>query len=64
MQRMSGALWELAKSYFARPKKVEPVQLNWVKANKPLGEMSVDERMEFYETLTDSMMKQINPKNK
>lgn len=64
MQRMSQALWELAKSYFVRPKKVEPVQLNWVKANKPIDEMSVDERMDFYKTLTDSMMKQINLKDK
>jgi hypothetical protein len=64
VHRLSRALWELAKSYYVRPKKVEPVQLNWVKANKPIGEMSVDERMDFYKMLTDSLMKQIKPKNK
>lgn len=58
MGQMSTAIINLIKSYFVRPGKPQSSTLNWVKADKPLNEMTPEERRNFSESLFESMMKQ------
>jgi hypothetical protein len=58
MDQMSKAILNLIKSYFVRPVKPQSRTIHWVKADKPLNEMTPDERKNFSESLFESMMKQ------
>ena len=55
---MSKAILNLIKSYFVRPVRPQSPTLHWVKSDKPLNEMTPDERKNFSESLFESMMKQ------
>ena len=57
MGKMSTAIINLIKSYFVRPVKPQNTTLHWVKADKPIDQMSPEERKEFSNTLADSMLK-------
>ena len=59
MGQMSTAIINLIKSYIVRPVKPQDMTLNWVKADKPIDQMSPEERKEFSNTLADSMLKQV-----
>jgi hypothetical protein len=58
MGRMSTALLDLAKSFLARPAKPQNQTLHWVKADKPLSEMSPTERKQFSSHLADEVLNQ------
>ena len=57
------ALLDLGKSIVARPKKTPKPALHWVKAEKPIDEMSVEERAKFSNELADSILENIKKKN-
>ncbi len=60
MARMSKAILNLIKSYFARPVKLQEQSLHWVKADKPVDEMTPEERKSFATKLADEIFVQNN----
>jgi hypothetical protein len=54
------SLLGLIRALIARPAKKTPQNIHWVKAQKPFGEMTPEERVKFSEKLAQSMEKQIN----
>lgn len=56
MVRLIKSLLDLGKSIVARPKKHQEPTLHWVKADKPIDEMSKDERAKFSKELADSIL--------
>jgi hypothetical protein len=64
MKRLSSALWNLVKANAARPAKpIKPIptKIHWTKAEKPLGEMTTDERTKFAEKLANKSLKALSP---
>jgi len=60
MKRLSSALWSLAKAIAARPAKpIKPIptKIHWTKAEKPLEEMTAEERRRFAEKLANKSLK-------
>ena len=58
MKRLAKALLGLGKAIIARPKKATqaPTQIHWTKADKPLEEMTSEERKNFAEKMaTESL---------
>lgn len=58
MKRLAQALLGLGKAILARPKKATqaPTQIHWTKADKPLEEMTPEERKNFAEKMaTESL---------
>ena len=64
MRRLSQSIFNLIKSFFARPTKPNKSKLNWVKADKPINEMTTEERKKFSNSLADSIMKQVKDEGK
>lgn len=64
MGRLSKAIFNLIKSILARPAKTNKSKLHWVKADKPLNEMTTEEREKFSNSLADSIIKQIKNEGK
>ena len=62
MGRMTKAIYNLIKALIARPAKPQATNLHWVKANKPIGEMSPEERNNFSARLADEILKNIKDK--
>ncbi len=63
MKRMTVALIELAKSFIARPVKhlkISTNNLHWTKFNKPLEQMTPEERRAAAEKIANDMLNQIN----
>lgn len=59
MKRMAIALFQLAKSVFARPVKPSKrvsSKLHWTKFDKPFGQMTEAERRAAAERLADEML--------
>lgn len=59
---MAVALFELAKSFVARPlklPKVNPSGLHWTKFDKPLDQMTPEERRDVAEKIANGMLNQI-----
>lgn len=56
MIRLLKATLELGKSIIARPKKTPRPNLHWVKADRPIDEMSLEERAKFSNELADSIL--------
>jgi hypothetical protein len=66
MKRLSSALWSLAKAIAARPAKpIKPIptKIHWTKAEKPIDEMTAEERKEFAKTLVKESLEAHSPKN-
>jgi Sec-independent protein translocase protein TatA len=63
MMEMGKAISNLIKSIIARPAKQKNSTLHWVKANKPLGEMTSEERKEFASRLADEALNNAIPKS-
>jgi hypothetical protein len=59
MVRLLKSLLNLGKSIFMLPKKPQQPSLHWVKANKPIGKMSTEERAQFSKTLADSILENV-----
>jgi len=55
---MTKSILGLFRALLARPAKPKSPTLNWVKSDKPLGDMTPEERKKFSESLFESMMKQ------
>ena len=53
---MSVAVLDLIKSILARPTKQTESNLHWVKADKPIEEMTNSERNDFANHLADEML--------
>ena len=64
MGKLSQSIFNLIKSFLARPAKPSKSKLHWVKADKPLNEMTTEERKKFSSSLADSIMKQIKNEGK
>jgi hypothetical protein len=67
MKRMAVALFDLAKSVVARPKKPSkqaPGNLHWTKFNKPLDQMTDEERRVAAERLANEMLGVIKDQEK
>ena len=64
MNRLARALLELSKAVISRPKK--PAQastkIHWTKADKPLGDMSTEERKNFAEKMATESLKSLESK--
>ena len=64
MKRLARALLELGKALISRPKK--PAQasnrVHWTKAEKPLGDMSTEERKKFAEKMATESLKSLESK--
>ncbi len=59
---MAVALFELAKSFISRPVKLpkeNPSNLHWTKFDKPLEEMTSEERRDAAEKIANGMLNQI-----
>jgi len=56
MGPMTKAIYNLIKSIFARPANPQTTNLHWVKADKPIGEMTDSERRQFAERLADETL--------
>ena len=56
MVRLLKSLVELGKALLARPKRTQEPNLHWVKADKPIGKMSVEERAKFSGELADAIL--------
>ncbi len=66
MKRLSSALWSLSKAIASRPAKpIKPVptKIHWTKAEKPIDEMTAEERKEFAKTLAKESLEAHSPKN-
>jgi hypothetical protein len=66
MKRLSSALWSLSKAIASRPAKpIKPVptKIHWTKAEKPIDEMTTEERKEFAQTLAKESLEAHSPKN-
>ena len=61
MRQLGTAIINLIKSYFARPVRPQNSSLHWVKADKPIGEMTTFERNEFANHLADEMFSSVIP---
>jgi hypothetical protein len=62
MKRLCSALWSLAKAIAARPakpNKLIPTKIHWTKAEKPLEEMTTEERKEFAQRLASESLKKL-----
>jgi hypothetical protein len=62
MKRLSSALWSLAKAIAARPAKPNkpiPTKIHWTNAEKPLEEMTAEERKEFAKRLASESLKKL-----
>lgn len=64
MGRLIQSIFNLIKSFFVRPAKLIKPKLHWVKADKPLNEMTIEERKNFSNSLADSIMNQIKNEGK
>lgn len=53
------SLLGLIRALIARPAKRAPQNIHWIKAEKPIEEMTAEERIKFSETLAQSIEKQI-----
>lgn len=65
MKRLSSVLWNLAKAITARPAKPNkpiPTKIHWTKAEKPLGDMSTEERKNFAEKMANESLKSLESK--
>ena len=64
MNRLARALLELSKAVISRPKK--PAQastkIHWIKADKPLWDMSTEERKNFAEKMSTESLKSLEGK--
>ena len=56
MGALTKSIYNLIKAILARPVKPQATNLHWVKANKPIGEMTESERKQFVERLTDETL--------
>lgn len=63
MIRLLKATLELGKSIIARPKKIQEPNLHWVKATKPIDEMSKEERTVFSNELAKSILENAKKHN-
>jgi hypothetical protein len=62
MKRLISVLWNLAKAIAARPAKpIKPIptKIHWTKAEKPLDEMTAEERKEFAKRLAGESLKKL-----
>jgi len=64
MGKLIQSIFNLIRSFLARPAKPNKTKLHWVKADKPLNEMTTEERKMFSDSLANSMMKQIKKAGK
>jgi hypothetical protein len=67
MKRMAVALIELAKSIIARPvkpPKENPSNVHWTKFDKPLEQMTPEERRAAAEKIANDMLNQIKKGDK
>ena len=67
MKRMATALFELAKSFVARPVKLSKQsssKLHWTKFDKPLDQMTEVERRAAAEKLANEMLNVIKDQEK
>lgn len=66
MKRLSSALWSLSKAIASRPAKpIKPIptKIHWTKAEKPLEEMTAEERKEFAKKLASKSIKNLESYN-
>ena len=67
MKRMAVALFDLARSVVARPvkpPKQRPINLHWTKFDKPLDQMTKEERKAAAKRLADEMLDVIQDQEK
>lgn len=64
MKRLAQALLELGKATIARPRKATqaPTQIHWTKADKPLEEMTPEERKNFAEKMATESIQSLENK--
>ena len=64
MKRLAQALLRLGKAILARPKKATqaPTQIHWTKADKPLEEMTPEERKNFVGKMATESLKSLENK--
>ena len=60
MKQLIIAIFNLIKSMLARPVKPKEQSLHWVKADKPVDEMTPEERKRFATKLADEIFAQNN----